>query len=254
MKSTFQYKMEQASKLWKGAKERASTEGFGSEIEDGIYPAQIIECNIGESKSSGRLQAAWKYKILDGESKGQTIPSFDGLESEDNLMWLARKLAKLNYDAPEDLEAVKEIFAEIESKKPCVQIRIKTKGEYQNVYVDKLLGDEETEGFDSLEAPGETKVVEEEDGEEGVEITVGMNVGFNLKGEDVVGEVLEVIEEEGKARIEVNGKVFRVAVDKLSIQEAPAEEEESVVEEEEIAEEPKKVVKKKPVAKKKGKR
>lgn len=137
---TFDKKFKQAASMWERARERAQTENkFENELEDGRYIACLSEAKIGESQSSGRLQVAWTFIISEGEYKGQTKRSYDGLESEDNLMWLGRKLVQLGYEIPEDLEEVKSVLEAITKDKPIVRVRLKTKGEFQNVYIDQVI-------------------------------------------------------------------------------------------------------------------
>ncbi len=250
---SFEQKLKMAGKMWGKARERAGSESYGSEVEDGRYVASLSEGEINESKSSGRLQVHWIYTILEGSSQGETLHSYDGLESEDNLVWLARKLQRLGYEPPEDLEDVKDIVEEITKNKPKVQIQVKTKGEFQNIYIDKVLSNStaKSDGAEAEDDPPETSTAEDVPEDPPVEgddeITSGMKVEIALSSGTVNGEVLEVLEDEGKVRVETeDGKRYRVTPDKLTkLEEETATTTEEEEEEEEETGEPK-VTKRKP--------
>lgn len=241
--------LEVARVSWGNASKRAVTEGFGSDVEDGRYVAQIVEAKLGMSKTSSRLQVAWKYKILDGEMKGKTKMDWDGADTEDNQMWLGRKLAKLGFEIPGDLEEVEGILKEIEKNKVSVRITVKTKGEFQKVYVDEVLSAEDLEGLELEVAAAPAAEVEPE--AEGEALEVGAKVSFAFKGETLEGEVVEILESENKARVKTEKGTFKLAPDALTlVEEVPEEPEvETEVEPEPEVEEPKKVVKKAPAKK-----
>lgn len=272
MSSALKKKLAAAQKNWGKAKQRAETEKSGfEEIADGRYLARLTAAEIGESKSSSRLQVSWTYKILEGDYKGQNKMSFDGLETEDNLMYLARTFGKYGYEAPDDLEEVDALLTAIVKEKPMVKIRLKTKGgsDFQNLYIDEVYdksdeaeilteaaaeaaeeetedaaAEEETTEEETTEDAVEEEAVEEETTEEVAEdegeIEVGMQVVVEWKNENILGEVLEVLGDEEKVRVKLtDGKVIRVGVDKLSL--PPAEDEaveEEADEEEDVPEAP----------------
>jgi hypothetical protein len=141
---------------WNRAKEQART--FGPSLPDGAYIAQLTTVSISESKSSERLQVAWEYVVVEGESVGTLIRDYDGLETEQNLTWLMRKLDRLGYDPTEldagDLEAVME---ELVARKPVLRVRLRTKGDYQNCYIDRVL-----DAGDLMQSPTSTGVAVED--------------------------------------------------------------------------------------------
>lgn len=259
---SFQRKLQAAKSMWSKARARAEEEPMYGEIDDGRYVAALSEGKITESQN-GRLQVAWTYTILQGENKGETVRSYDGLESEDNLMWLARKLSRLNYDVPESIDEVQAILDEITKEKPKVAIRIKTKGEFQNVYIDKLvsseIGDDREAASDQAEADSSDAEAPEADSETS-ELETGAKVNLVLKnGASVEGEVLEVLEQDNQVRVKVaGGKVYRVASDRVTLIEDVPEEPEVEAEDEdvEIEEEtpPARVTKRTPAVVKRKKR
>lgn len=257
--ASFQSKLKAAQSTWGKARSRAESEKSFSEVEDGRYLVQITDAKLTESQASGRLQAAFSYVILQGENKGEILRSYDGLESEENQVWFGRKIARLGYDIPEDFDQIQEILAEITSGKPKVFIRVKTKGEFQNIYIDRMAtaedggddGDEATSDQAEAESSEEAAppVAEDED----AEIEVGSMVEVQLSSGAVKGEVTKLLEDEGKVIVRVaGGKLYKVAAEKVSLVESVPEEPEVEPEEEEVVEEPK-VTKKSPAAVKRKK-
>ena len=262
MDNALKKKLQKAQNNWQGARERAKeTSGF-TEVPDGRYLAHLTNAQIGESRSSGRLQIQWTWTISDGEFEKDTKLDFDGLETEDNLVFLGRKLARFGYELPEDITAINDILEELIDKQPLARIRLKTKGEFQNVYVDKLMrsvsddGDDESEvvPFGSDDDADDDAEIEADDGagdevddasdeevddasdddeddgdgdgdgdEEQVEI--GMRVVATTRKGEEPGEIIEIMESEGKCRVKLDaGRTIRIAVDKLEaepIQEPP---------------------------------
>ena len=273
MKGNFAAKLKKLSKTWKAAKERANEGGGQDEFEDGRYLAKIVGAEIGESANSGRSQIDWSYKILEGDYKDKVKHDYAGLDTEMNQMFVAQAIAKLGYEVPDEMEDLDEILKEIVKEKPIVRIRLKTKGEFQNVTLDKVLGkDEASEAEEEAEPAEEQEEVSAE--EEEVELKKGMAVIATLKSGDKEATVLAVLEEEGKVKVKIDddSKIYVLSADKIAVPaveeeeaaeeeeteddevpEEPAEEEESEEEEEEEEEQPKKakkVVKKTPPAKK----
>ncbi len=217
--SGFQARLKKLGTNWKKASARDTKQFAGSEIEDGRYIAAITLMEINESMSSGRLQCHIEYSITDGPETGTTIHSYDGLETEDGLFYFQRKLAKLGVAIPDDPAALPDACARIEKEKPIVRIRVKTKGEFQNTYIDKLLG----EGAASAEPARVAGDVPAEPGDEGggdeggvtltgfPNLAVGDKVQLTVKGKMVEGVMAEIIDTESfKATVDKKTKLFTV--------------------------------------------
>ena len=213
----------------------------------------MTNAQICESRSSGRLQIQWTWTISDGEFEKDTKLDFDGLETEDNLVFLGRKLSRFGYDLPEDITEIADILEELIDKQPLARIRLKTKGEFQNVYVDKLMGsvpiddgddgadpesldDEDSgdvddgSGDETDDSRGDEPDMDEPDDELDDEsdeqpVEIGMRVVATTKKGEEVGEIIEIIESEGKCRVKLDtGRTVRIDVNKLEsepIQEPP---------------------------------
>ena len=249
----FKKALEMAGKTWKSAMNTPSSIGKDA-YEDGRYQATIKGATLGLSQSSSRLQVAWTYEFLDGQYVGKTKMDWDGCDSLENQIWLGRKLAKLGYEVPEDISDLEPILAEIVKSRRVLTITLKTKGEFQKVYIDRV-SEESTEEVSESELEAEA---------EEASLEVGMKVSFDFKEEKVEGEVIEILEQEEKVKVKTSqGKIFKLSPDALELipeEEEIVEETDAPVEEieEEIPEEPvkPKVIKKlpsnsKPVVKKK---
>ncbi len=233
-----------AKSFWKKAKERAESGQIGSVFEDGRYKSSITRAELQESKASGRLQIAWAFEFLEGEYIGQTIYSYDGADTEDHMVRCLMILTKLGQeiDDPEDIEAALE---KILKKRSVVQITVKTRGEFQNVSIDKVLTGDEAVGELPDEGSTEEVTPEEPEGEE-VQLQEGSKVSFKLKGEEVEGEVVEILEDENAARVKYEDRIYKIKAEMLTlVEEVPTEPEEEPEPEPEEEERPKKKIIKK---------
>jgi len=146
----FSKALKKAGSLWKGARTRAAEESGGSEFDDGKYLARLIKGEVGKSEA-GRLQITWHWKFMEGDYEGQIKYAYQGLETEDNQMYLAKDLEKLGYDTTaidslaEDLQG---ILDDIRKVKPSCRITLKTKGDFQNVFINRLLTEVDDEDED----------------------------------------------------------------------------------------------------------
>jgi hypothetical protein len=138
------------------AKETASSGGGFEEFDDGKYRMRAVDAKVGVSKNK-RVQVIITWKFMDGDYKGKEKLDFEGL-TEDHLPYLLRKLEAMGYDTTE-LESLedelKQILDDIKKTKPKCKVRLKTKGEFQNVYVDGVLSDDEEEEEDEDEEDDE---------------------------------------------------------------------------------------------------
>lgn len=127
---------------WAKAKESAANSGkINPDIPDGKYLVMIVKCELGESASSGRLQFAEEFVILDGDHTGASIRNYAGLDTDKQVGNVLKDFATLGYvcEDPEDLsDAAKDLV----ENKVTLSLTVKTnKGqddrEYQNVYINK---------------------------------------------------------------------------------------------------------------------
>ncbi len=224
---------------WGKARKRDRSEFGGSTLEDAIYKMEVTSAELTESQSSGRLQVCWEYTVLEGESKGETIRDYDGMESEDNLFFIQRKLERLGFDAPEDPAEIEGILNKVGKKKPKIKARVRTKDDFTHVYVNRLLdgeaGEEEAaqetdaeepEFEAEAEAEAEPEAEPEPEGEGEVELQEGMKVTFPSGGKELEGEILNFIDDDTKARVKTEKGVFKVKIESLTPAEGEGEPEE----------------------------
>ena len=139
------------------AKEAASEGGF-EEFNDGKYRMMATDAKVGVSKNK-RVQVIISWKFLEGDYKGKQKLDFEGL-TEDHLPYLLRKLDAMGYDTSEltDLEdELKQILDDIKKSKPKCKVSLKTKGEFQNVYVNGVLGEDDEDDEDDEDEEDEEK-------------------------------------------------------------------------------------------------
>ena len=139
----FTNRLKNMGRAWKTAKHRAQHEATGGmdDLADGSYICVVTKARLNESASSGRLQISWEYTILEGENRGRIIYEHAGLETEDNLMWTARRLAQLGYDISDmEIGEIETVLSDVIDEKIKVRVGLRTNGEFRNVRVQKNLG------------------------------------------------------------------------------------------------------------------
>lgn len=248
----FKKKLKDAQAKWKAAKKRVAegTSQF-AEYDDGRYMAKLVEARVEESQSSGRLQAVFGWKFQEGEYEGKIKYAYQGLESEDSMFYFGRDLQTMGYELPDGIDEIEEVLKDAVKSGVLAQIVLKTKGDFQNVYLRKVFNaDEDVETEEETETSEEdaeeetTETVEEteeeaeeetdeeeadeeeaaEEEDEGVEIEIGMRVQAETAKGREAGEIIEVLAEEGKVRVKLDtGKVVRVPVDKIEVELEPEE-------------------------------
>lgn len=117
---------------WGDTEERSFTE-----IPPGKYQAKITEATINNAKSSGRLQVSWTLEVVNGEFTGRNLWCHDGIEDEEQRAFFRGKLARIGLewppkptDLPDKLQEALDTY---------VEITVKQKGEFTNIYFNKAL-------------------------------------------------------------------------------------------------------------------
>jgi hypothetical protein len=151
-------------------------------------------------------------------------------------------------------ESLQNMLDAIVEDRPAVKIRLKTKDGFQHMYFEQVIEDYEgpdVEVDDKKKKPAakpaakadkpaakggpskpvkgakkadpEPEVEEEEVAEEEaeveedtVEISVGMKVAFEWKGEAMEGEIKEILESEEKVKVRCDGKIYPLAFDRIT--------------------------------------
>lgn len=211
---------------WKEQTSRQAT-GF-TRHPDGLYISLLKSVELGESKA-GKAQITWVYIFKDGDLIGKEQRDFDGLERDDAFYWLGIKLRNFGVDPasmrPRDLPGILE---EISSQKKLVKLRLKSKGEYQNCYVEKVLPDDyldDSDGPGARESDADETFVDDADYKMGrpytmnMELAKGMTVKFDYKGTELVGVVSDIDEDESSASVRVGTKIREVMISELTVVE-----------------------------------
>ena len=241
-KSKFKMSAKELSKAWTGAYE-VKDEVASFQPEDGRYPMVCDSAEIGESKSSGRTQIVWVYVFLDGEYKGISVRTYDGLDKPESLPYAMRHIEALGEEAPESVEDLPKVLKAITKKKPKFNCTVKTKGDFVNYYVQTLLDDDELpEGAEDVtsakpedndDKPAKASPVSKEAPEESeAELTVevgGKVLCMKDDGETElgVGEIITIDEDAQEIMAKVNGK--KVIVSFNNLKPAPKEAKKSAV-------------------------
>jgi preprotein translocase subunit YajC len=200
---------------WDGADEA------GQDLPDGTYQFQIVNARFHMTDKS-KPQFKTKVKVVGGAEEyiGTELEVNDNLETSENMGWFKKKLRKLNIAAPEDIDEIIDGDVADAMKGKTFEGQVKTKNDFMNVYVNRLTGEssgEESEAKEETEEKEETETAKSE-------LEEGDKVEFNGK----TGEVVEILADDGKARVKRDSDdvIVRVALNLLSKVEAEAEEKE----------------------------
>lgn len=234
-KEKFKMSPAELKKAWKaGHATKDEFSGGGFEPDDGRYIVAVTLAEQGESKASGRQQVVWEYMFLDADYKGKTFRSYDGMDKPERLPYIMRRIEALGYESPEELDGLDKVLSKITKDRPKVRIKIQMKGEFRNVYIDKLLDDEDAD-VDTETAP-ETEKEEKEErvqreqpetpaSEAQVDIEVGLSVITYDEDdkEDGKGVITAVNEQDEEVTVKLeDGKKVILPVSKIAVAPKPA--------------------------------
>ncbi|GAG07883.1 unnamed protein product, partial [marine sediment metagenome] len=151
-KANLSARLKRMSKSWTQARKRAEEESFFTEIPDGMYEAQLIAAQVAESQSSGRLQINWEFTVMEGEQEGNAIRDYQGIETEDAQVFMCRRLERLGVDTESfDMDELQDILDQVVETNPVCQCQLRTKGEFQNMYIRRVLEADDYEEVDDEE-------------------------------------------------------------------------------------------------------
>ena len=140
-------KLAQFDKEWAEAEVR-NDKNF-EQVPDGKYQVVVDEVEIVESKA-GNLQLKWQFAVFNGSHKGRKLWKYNGLEKSDHIEYLKKdiataglEIAKLS-DLPGNLKYLLD---------QVLEITVKTKGDFTNIYINKSLNDEVVKEVDDDDLP-----------------------------------------------------------------------------------------------------
>ena len=110
--------------------------------DDGLYHVKLVDAELCESQA-GRLQVKFELEDMDGENETNHM-FFDGLDtetSEDCLKYLQKHIRQFGFEPPKDLNKLEGVLAKMVKGAPEVSVKLVTKGEFQNTYIQNLIED-----------------------------------------------------------------------------------------------------------------
>lgn len=203
----------QLQSMWGEARQ-----GGSADIPDGTYQFQVVAARFHMS-DKGRPQFKTKLKIKGGaeEYVGKELEINDNLETPENMGWFKKKLSRLGIAIPDDFDDITDgtLAAQMEGK--VFEGQAKTKNDFVNVYVNRLIGDSPVEKADAEEAEEKEAPAEEPESD-------GLEEGQAVTWNGRTGTVIELCDD-GKYRVKAgDGKVYRVDKALLKAAEEEAEE------------------------------
>jgi hypothetical protein len=210
-----------------------SKEAGGSSVPDGTYRFKVVKAVF---EMGGKPCFKTQLEVVGGDESmvGETIEQRDNLETAENMGWFKSKLARLNM-ADVSFDDIEDGTLAEQLKGKTFEGQAKTKGGFLNVYVNRLI----SEGADDAEEEtpkAKGKAAKEETEEEEKEETseTGLSEGDAVTWSGKTGEVVEILEDEGLARVKKeDGSIVRVKLESLEKAEDASEEEAEEEEKEE---------------------
>lgn len=133
--------------------EQQYKEMFGaSDLPEDTYVAKLQDCELSES-NAGNLRVKREHVIVEGDHKGVVVRDGLNLENEYGPVFCRRWLAMLGVDVPENPEELETLLAEVKEAAPVCKIRVRHSGDFTNVDVISVLG-EDGEELSGGEAEG----------------------------------------------------------------------------------------------------
>lgn len=206
------------AKMGKAYKTAEAAKGLGeTNLEAGKYRANITGAELKEV--NGKLNIEWEYTVAEGDFENEVATNLDGIEREEAMPYLKKKLNMLGYDADTvDLAAdLPTILAEIVDASPLVVIQVKKNDDFVNIYLNKVEDSEASEEEGDAEEVEETEAEEEVEEVEEASIEVGSTVLYTPKGQKKAKEFLVEKIDEKKKTAKLKGLVNPVGLDLLEL-------------------------------------
>lgn len=164
--SDFKKKLKASAAMYKAAVKKVEEnrgKGGAPEFDDGRYIAKLVSAEVGEWKE--KLKVLFKWKFVDGPYDGQEYYDFQGIGTEDNLYYFGRRIEDLGWELPDSPEEIPDLLTQIVESKAICKIRLRTKGEFQNCYLEKVYGEDE-DPSDDEDVTGADEADESDDAED----------------------------------------------------------------------------------------
>jgi len=109
---------------------------FGK-LPDSPYQARLDRIYIAKSKAADRWQTVMEFEVMSGAYAFRKIFKFCQMSTEENLNFLTNDLWRLGVSKSFKWANIEKEFAKIVDH--IYEITLTTKGEYQNVYIQREL-------------------------------------------------------------------------------------------------------------------
>jgi hypothetical protein len=133
MMSQYQNELATMDQEWMGIQVEDKQKTFDP-LPDGKYQVKVDSVAIEESKTSGRLQLKWVLKVIAGAFTGRLIWRYNGFDSTENLTFLKKDLTTCGVTVTRLSELEDNLQFLLDT---VLEVQLKTKGEYQNCYINK---------------------------------------------------------------------------------------------------------------------
>lgn len=144
-KSKWGAKLRKMKSGWQGS-EQAYKEMFGaSDIPEDVYVMKLQEAALDET-NAGKLRIKREHVIIEGEHKGVVIRDGMNLETDMGPVFARRWLAMLEVEIPDDPEELEELLSEVKDAAPVVKGRVRHSGDFTNVDIISVVGDDDGVG------------------------------------------------------------------------------------------------------------
>jgi len=130
-------------KAWKTSRKAEDTFGEDYDGPDGIVAATLTSGRVGHTEKAG-VYCGLNFTVSAGDYKGKQLSIFQGhLEenevSQEMLVKCLKRLGLSDADLDIELTDLDKPIAKLNKSKPEVQLNVRQNGQFQNVYVNKLI-------------------------------------------------------------------------------------------------------------------
>lgn len=231
--SVFTSRLKKLGSLWKKGKSEAANMGEFAAVDDGTYIARLVDAELRES-DAGNFGLRSVFVILRGDEKGTQVTRWDGLEREQGMPFVVRYLRSIGIDTDDlEIENLEEALKEVIAEKPAFRIRLKTKpdSDFQNLYIQKPLGqledeDEDEDGSEGASAGNDAEEEKGEGSEDESALEVGATVSLTVGKKKKIGVVKSIAPGGGEESVLVkfeDGSKGNFDPDDLEVVEAEEE-------------------------------
>lgn len=138
-------KLKKVQSGWSESEEQYESMFGASDLPEDTYILKLQDCGLGES-DAGNLYVKREHVILEGEHKGVVVPDRLMLSTENGPVFCRRWLTMMGASIPKKVEGLEKVLVELKEEAPIVKARVSHSGDYTNVRVVSVIGDDEDEG------------------------------------------------------------------------------------------------------------